>query len=848
MRKLRKRERYVLFPKTKDNPLEGEIPLSIAQKEVQIHTARPKPVAFIRTLFGAFTPLLRKRALTASGKGNPFFGNPSTALRVGFDSLPKNSRSAVEQQSKTSRTRLEYMSKRSRRTLEQHPKECRTAVEQQTKKWDNVEKLISTSVNVEERRVLLSIDASYRQHDMPGVREVLSSKFVHSYPEQVLPIRQVCVKYTLSNDIVLKGYSTKALISAVRWPYAMAILYKIADIFKSTVHKNGTSTIQNPYYANTTDRVNTLPDTYQVLPASDRHGFSTASHRLRAPMAIGARSDNDQSAKPEKQNMGRSRGEQKQNTVRTASGKSAVHLWSLYQKATVSIRVTYQKYTLDLLKTYQRLTKKLPTVYHEVGNKLQAAYAKFKNNLHCFSKYCVALWCDNQLGFKLITSRYYRSRTLFCKPFAIWLISFFCSYVLFSEAQAQSVETRTVDGLNEIEPLQIGDTIPEALWNLPLQVVNHPDGKDTITLNDYRDKKLIILDFWATWCSPCIKSLHKLDHILPEFEQDLFVLPSSIEETSLVKKKFDSEKFSLMTAVEQIALRKYFPCQFLPHQVWIAENRLYITTGGEASSRENILGFLTGETPDLKNKSDVFFKPYDFIDQYAIERNAPLITKSIVTGYIEGTGNSGRRSNDSLQTYFFLNRPVIDIIKSALKISYNEIQLQNATDMAWMINTEQDISNLFCYQLFAAATTDQKDIKRKMTADLSNAFALEMQWKSMLVNCHVLSVLDKNKPQKYDKKGYPLSSLVDMLNYVIEWKSDLPVFLDETGLDWYLPERPSNKLIDSWRENPEKLKGMLEDLGLTISIQKREIAMLIVSAAADNEELVTGTLKNPRKR
>lgn len=396
---------------------------------------------------------------------------------------------------------------------------------------------------------------------------------------------------------------------------------------------------------------------------------------------------------------------------------------------------------------------------------------------------------------------------------------------------------------SEILPLQIGDTIPEELWNLPIKIINHPEGKEVITLNNYRNKKLIIIDFWATWCGPCVKSLRKLNSIFPEFEQDLFILPSSIEKTTLVQKKFASENFSLISAVEQIPLRKYFPCQFLPHQVWIAENRIYSITDGEASSHENIQSFLKGDILELKNKNDIFFKPYDFIDQYAIERNAPLIAKSIITGYINGTGNSGRRINDSLQTYYFLNRPIIDIIKSVLKISFNMIQLQNANDMAWMINNHQDISNLYCYQLFADASVDQKKIKRKMISDLKNAFGLEIQWKNVPVNCYVLSFTDKDKQHKGDQKGYSLSSLVDMLNYSIEWKSDLPIFLDETAGVGYLPEKPSNKLFETWRENPEILKGVLADLGISVSVELRERTMLIVSSVIDNGELVEDKLK-----
>ncbi|WP_341831237.1 hypothetical protein AACH28_18860 [Sphingobacterium thalpophilum] len=48
------------------------------------------------------------------------------------------------------------------------------------------------------------------------------------------------------------------------------------------------------------------------------------------------------------------------------------------------------------------------------------------------------------------------------------------------------------DGLNSIKPLQIGDTIPEVLWKMPLAVINHPDGKEIISLSDYKDKKLHI--------------------------------------------------------------------------------------------------------------------------------------------------------------------------------------------------------------------------------------------------------------------------------------------------------------------------------------------------------------------
>src|SRR5690625_1831729 len=94
------------------------------------------------------------------------------------------------------------------------------------------------------------------------------------------------------------------------------------------------------------------------------------------------------------------------------------------------------------------------------------------------------------------------------------------------EVRSQSPERQeaVAGGKEEIKPLQIGDTIPEELWNMPLQVVNHPEGKETITLNEYKDK-LIILDFWATWCGSCISAFPKVKSIEKTFEKDLSVIP-----------------------------------------------------------------------------------------------------------------------------------------------------------------------------------------------------------------------------------------------------------------------------------------------------------------------------------
>lgn len=115
----------------------------------------------------------------------------------------------------------------------------------------------------------------------------------------------------------------------------------------------------------------------------------------------------------------------------------------------------------------------------------------------------------------------------------LWRMATIC-FMLFNAplVQSQSVETPTAS--LDTTPLKIGDRIPEQLWNMPLQVVNHPDDKETITLNGYRNKRLIILDLWSTWCGTCIFTLPRTFETVSKFGDDIALIPITDQSKDIV--------------------------------------------------------------------------------------------------------------------------------------------------------------------------------------------------------------------------------------------------------------------------------------------------------------------------
>ena len=57
-------------------------------------------------------------------------------------------------------------------------------------------------------------------------------------------------------------------------------------------------------------------------------------------------------------------------------------------------------------------------------------------------------------------------------------------------------------------------------------------GGKPVSLKDFRGEKIVILDFWASWCSPCLRAIPELNKLQKDYaEKDVQVLGINIQES-----------------------------------------------------------------------------------------------------------------------------------------------------------------------------------------------------------------------------------------------------------------------------------------------------------------------------
>jgi thiol-disulfide isomerase/thioredoxin len=335
---------------------------------------------------------------------------------------------------------------------------------------------------------------------------------------------------------------------------------------------------------------------------------------------------------------------------------------------------------------------------------------------------------------------------------------------------------------NKITQLKIGDKVPDI-------VLKHVIGANhDLQLSALHKQDLLILNFWATWCVPCIRELPRLDSLAGAYPGKVKVLAVAYEDSAIVKSflgkhtELQLNHIDMMT--NDLVLIEYFKHMGLPHNVWIDQQGIvkYIT-GAEEVTDAHIASFINHDTMHLHAKIDVthfdIFGPFHLSDSIFEYRS---ILTAYIPGLLSGNNTQGAFHHPTerwFSRFFAFNLSREQLLWRAVnglqsfKNYYGtmEIQTLDSTRFFWPQQNRQSFAhskyrsnlewadkNAFCYELSLPEAVKDSDFFAYVLNDLEHIFHVKAINTTQMMPVCVLTTA----PGAYFPKAKNDSSYIDL--------------------------------------------------------------------------------------
>ena len=410
------------------------------------------------------------------------------------------------------------------------------------------------------------------------------------------------------------------------------------------------------------------------------------------------------------------------------------------------------------------------------------------------------------------------------------------------------------------QALKIGDKVPDITIQ---KIINYPIS--TAKISDFKGK-LLILDFWASWCSPCVSMIPKVDSLQKQFAGTVQFLPVTYQDEKLItalRKKLKQQRGIEISGNPEVVadktLSKLFPHQTLPHIVWISgEGRVLAITGYEDVTDANIRKMSAGSSTALAEKKDPKALRYNKGVPILLAGNGgdgmTMVSHSLLMSYTEGLP-PGYSVNSHSYGFKITARNIslLKIFKLAWggnrhHLGHNTVSLEvKDPDRVTFYGNSGDFTdwkkegNGWCYELAVPAARAAETFDM-MQQDMQRYFPqYRVQEEKRKTKCLVLERTSSD--DKLRSKGGKSSSsfsgtgavirnnsldlLVLQLNAVYLQKSRMPV-INETGYT-----TPVDLDLNAGLSDVSAMNAALATYGLRFTEAEREINILVIRDAPE---------------
>ncbi len=332
--------------------------------------------------------------------------------------------------------------------------------------------------------------------------------------------------------------------------------------------------------------------------------------------------------------------------------------------------------------------------------------------------------------------------------------------------------------------------------------------------------KATVLEFWATWCAPCVQVIPHLNELAEDLsDHDIRFVSITDEEEATVAPFLESIPISGLVALDldKSAFRDYgvqsIPTTFLVDK----EGVVQAVTRAHDVDREDLLDLIAGRRPDVPEIKD-FSKLFDLGDE-----EAEAVFQVLVRPTAKAESGMMRSPHEVRLISFEPD--------SMLRVAY-DVEPGRLVMEAELPDQKFDV---------VANTGSRQDLLEPvMQQAVSAALGVEASWEERVVEAYVL--LNPGEPKLKplpDDGGHSArvtprslaATNLELLAGRVAHLLERPV-LDETGLTG----RYQIDLKFDIENDPESLSRAIEDtLGLELVLAERPVQMLVVTEHVESD-------------
>ncbi|MBX7172423.1 MAG: redoxin domain-containing protein [Pyrinomonadaceae bacterium] len=370
-------------------------------------------------------------------------------------------------------------------------------------------------------------------------------------------------------------------------------------------------------------------------------------------------------------------------------------------------------------------------------------------------------------------------------------------------------------------------------------VLNSPQS--SFSFKDLKDK-IVIVEFWATWCGPCLPAMDHLKTLKDKFPDQVEVI-SVLHESEERLQRYIKNKPSAIwhLADPEMKTNQYFPHRAVPHTVLIdKDGKVAAITRPDEITEEVINKLINKQTVSLTKKDDGLNDGFDFTKdyfpkpestEYAFDFQPPVPGGFPLTQRQRKGIWAGRRMT-------LINQPILNIYKTVF--GFNTVRLVFEGVERSSIESPKNKTS-YCLDVVVPKGKENELLAYAQKELLKMDFEIKGRIEKRKVEVGILTVTDKEKLLSHQSKGNESGqanvgmvnasqykrngvSIDEMLKGFFEsfGHGGLPL-VNETGVDGLFDFDFSLDLEDKFT-----LKNALEKYGLKLSKDTREVELLVI--------------------